>query len=140
MALTGPLITVPGAPEGITLMTPKFVPGPVRILTAAVVFTALPGAHPLDVVAVWVGVPVALAVLVGTVAVAVPVAVGELVIEGVRVIVGVFVIDGVVVAVRVPVAVREAEAVAVGVAVPVAVTNSAATQPLPKLVETGRKS
>jgi hypothetical protein len=120
--LTGPLTTVPRAPEGTTLMTPLLVPGPVRMLTKAVVRIVLPGAQPLGVVAVRLGVRVTVGVLVGTVADAVGVIEGVRVIDGVLVVVGEPVVVRVAVGERVPVAVRVAVPVRVGVAVPIAVT------------------
>jgi hypothetical protein len=134
VALIGPLTTVPRVPEGTTVMTPKLVPAPKRMLTDAVVRMVLPGAHPLGVVAVRLGVRVAVGVLVGTVAEAVGVKDGELVVDAVGVKDGVLVIDGVhvtdggpvavrvAVGVRVPVAVRVAVPVRVGVAVPMTAT------------------
>jgi hypothetical protein len=83
------------------------------MLTEAVVRMVLPGAQPLGVVAVWLGVRVTVGVLDGTVAEAVGVNVGVFVSDGVDEV------DGVEVGVRVPVAVRVAVEVRVGVAVPI---------------------
>lgn len=124
MAETGPCSTVPVALDGRSVITPKEVPGPVRILTVVVVRTVLPmGNAPGAVVAVRVGVRVG--VLDGEMTVVtVPVAVDVLVDVGVRVNDGV----GLTVGVR------------VGVAVPITATNSDATQPFPSGVETGMKT
>ena len=122
VAVTGPLTTVPSVPEGTTVMTPKLVPAPERMLTDAVVRMVLPGAQPLGVVAVRLGVRVTVGVLVGTVADAVGVIDGVVVSDGVRVVDGVTDTVRVAVGVRVPVAVRVAVPVRVGVAVPMTAT------------------
>lgn len=60
--------------NGNTVMTPKLVPGPLRMLTAAVVRTVLPAGKPPAVVAVGEGVRVGVNVSVGGAAVLVEVA------------------------------------------------------------------